>query len=274
MRYETFLGASAIAMAVAAGPTQVLAQTQPFDVAGQPLNFGTGTGSGTGVGATRTYTNIITIDGQQIDAIVTVTALNGVTRDDFDSTANPYAQSNFLQPSLTVNSVGGYAEMRIDFYAGGQPVTLGSFYVNTYDLDGAQASAAGRQFTDLGGFASYTQSNTTQIVRQSSPIGTRFVTTVGGNITAAPGTSQFNDIRARVFYTSADSLTVRLGDAGATGIAYYALDFSIGFAFNNAATDAQAPTVAAGQSFDYAENRAANDLVATVSSSDNIGVTS
>jgi hypothetical protein len=261
-------------MAIALAPTQAEAQAQVFDVAGQPLNFGTGVGSGNGVGATRSYQNIITIDGQQIDAVVTVTALNGVTLDAFDSTTNPYSQANFLQPSLTINSVGGYAELRIDFYSGGQPVTLGNFYVNTYDLDGSQASTSGRQFTDLGGFASYTLSNTTRITREASPLGTRFVTTLGGNVTDPPGGAQFNDIRARVFYTSANSLTVRLGDAGATGIAYYALDFSIGYAFGNAATDTQAPTVTPNQSFDYAENRIVNDLVATVSASDNIGVTS
>jgi len=101
------------------------------------------------VGSYRDYGNVITLDGTQIDARVTIVALNGATVSSFDSTSQPYTESNFFQPNLNITSVGGSATFRVDFFVGSQPVTLQNFYVNTYDLDGAHASASGRQFTEL-----------------------------------------------------------------------------------------------------------------------------
>lgn len=242
-----FLSSCAMAVATLCA-TGAQAQATDFDVGGQPLLFaGSGSGTGTTVGSTRTYTNVITLNGERIDARVTLTGLSGATLQDFDSTANPYAEGNFFQPSVNINSVGGRATFKIEFLAGGQPVTLRNFYVNTYDLDGSGGSPAGRQFTEFAGFASYQLSSTTSVQMQAAGGGTRFITNVGGNITAAPGTAQFNDIRARVFYTSASSIDVAVGDNGATGLAYFGLDFSIGYAFANAASDTTPPSINGGQ---------------------------
>lgn len=248
-------------------------QRQEFDVAGRPLLFnGGGTGTGTTVGSYRDYANVITINGTQIDARVTLTALSGATVQTFDSTTNPYAETNHLQPNLNISAAGGHATFRVDFFANGQPVTLRNFYVNTYDLDGSGGSASARQYTDFTGFASYTLSTASKVAMQSIPGGTRFVTTVGGNLTYTPGTDDFNTIRARVFYLNASSLTVSVGDTSGTGVAYFGLDFSIGYAFNNMAGDTVAPVVTAGQSFAYQENRGAGSVVATVAATDQYGV--
>ena len=64
-----------------------------------------------------------------------------------------------------------------------------------------------------------------------------------------------------------------MGDAGATGAAYFGLDFSVGYAFNNIVDDTTPPVVTASQSFSYVENQAANAQVATVGATDAIGVT-
>lgn len=145
------------------------AWAQSFDVAGQPLEFnGSGTGSGVAVGSQRSYTGVITIDGQRIDATVTLVELNKATLDNFDSTANPYAETKFFQPNVNFSGAGGYGVFRFDFFADGKPVTLQNFYVNTYDLDGAGSSSSGRQFTDFGGFASYALSTGTKVT--ASPI--------------------------------------------------------------------------------------------------------
>lgn len=252
------------------------ARADNFDVASMPLMFaGSGTGSGNTVGSYRDYTNIITVGGKRIDARITLVSLSNATVSSFDSTSNPYAESNFFQPNLNITTAGGSATFRIDFFdEDGLPATLQNFYANTYDLDGAGGSAAGRQFTDFSGFASYALSSGTNIVTQNLGGRTRFQTTVGENLVYAAGDNDFNTIRARVFYTAASSITVIVGDAGATGAAYYGLDFSLGYAFNNVAVDTTPPVLGAGQSFSYVENQAANAAVASVVATDAIGVTS
>ncbi len=250
------------------------AKADTFDVAGMPLTFSSGSGSGNTVNSYRDYINVITIGGKRIDARVTLTALSGATVADFDSTTNPYAAGASFQPNLNISSAGGYATFRVDFIdENGQPATLQNFYANTYDLDGAGGSASGRQFTDFGGFASYALSSGTKVVTQDLGGRTRFLTTVGGNLTYATGTDDFNTIRARVYYTAASSVTISLGDTGATGAAYYGIDFSLGYAFNNVVADTTAPVVTPAQTFAYVENQTANATVASVVATDAIGVT-
>ena len=176
------------------------------------------------VGSYRDYGNVITLDGTQIDARVTIVALNGATVSSFDSTSQPYTESNFFQPNLNITSVGGSATFRVDFFVGSQPVTLQNFYVNTYDLDGAHASASGRQFTEL-----HRLCQLCVVVRNEGNYqgGSRFITTAGGNLNYAVGTNDFNTIRTRVYYTSASSVTVTSGDAGAIGAAYFGLDLPL-----------------------------------------------
>ncbi|WP_194095141.1 putative Ig domain-containing protein [Marivivens aquimaris] len=222
---------------------------QTLDVNGAALSFaGTGTGTGTSLNSTRTYSNVITIGTEQVDATVTLTALSNATVSTFDSTANPYSETHFFQPNISVSSPGGYATFKFEFFdAGGVPVTLQNVYINTYDLDGAGASSSGRQYTDFTNIDAYALSSTSDVTTTVPSAGvTRFVTTVGGNITAATGSDEFNDIRARVFYDEFSSISISVGDTSATGVAYYGLDFSIGYPFGNVGTSVAAnvaPTV-------------------------------
>jgi hypothetical protein len=219
-----------------------------FDVSGGLLSFDNGvlkTGSAGSVGATYLYSNVVTIGGRQIDAVVKLEELTNATNFIMDSSSNPYSTSNaqsYLQPNITVSSAGGFARISISFIDGGTysntthsgtAVTLKNVYINTYDLDGSGANAAGRQFTDFSGIGGFTLNSTPKIAVQDLGGGlTRFVTTIGGNETDLPGTADGDDIRARVFYNSLSSITVKVGDVGATGLAYFALDFSQGPTFN------------------------------------------
>lgn len=122
------MSASALVLAMAIAGH---AQADSFDVAGLPLIFsGSGTGSGTGVNSYRDYTNVITIGGTQIDARVTLVALNNATLSSFDSITNPYSEGAFFQPNLNITTAGGNAIFRVDFTDDkGNPVTLQNFYV-------------------------------------------------------------------------------------------------------------------------------------------------
>ncbi|WP_370216380.1 cadherin repeat domain-containing protein, partial [Neptunomonas phycophila] len=216
-----------------------------FDVEGNPLVFNTSTllsGNGTDQGSSYLYTNLITIDGQSIDAIVTLSTLSNATVDAFDSTVNPYADTASFQPNLTINSAGGYADFTFRFILGGSYnagsnptgtlVTLRNVLANSYDLDGTQADANGRQYTEFENIGGYTLSTSTQLVRSEPSSGvTRFVTTVGGNIGDAPGTTAGDNIRVLVSFDELSETTIQMGDTSVTGIAYYGIDFSEGPAF-------------------------------------------
>ncbi len=227
-----------------------------FDVNSAKLSFDTSTDivAGTNVGASKLYSNVITVGGQQIDAIITLTGLQNATLSvfDYEGTSNqPYSTAQggdaYFQPNVGISTAGGYATFSIKFILGnsynagsnptGTAVTLRNVLANTYDLDGASASTSGRQFTDFSGIGGYTLSTTTQIVTSDQGSGvTRFVTTIGGNIQDLPGTEAGDNIRARVSFDEVSTATIKVGDMGATGTAYYGIDFSQGTTFTNART--------------------------------------
>jgi VCBS repeat-containing protein len=219
-----------------------------YDVEFKPLGFGSGSrvsGTAGAVGETHLYSNVFTsASGQRIDAVVSLTALTGASLSAFDSTTNPYATSASFQPNLTLSSVGGFAIFNFSFILSGtyqsssnpgSAVDLRNVIVNSYDLDGSGSSASGRQFTDFSGIGGYTLSTSSQIVVSEPSAGvTRFQTTIGGNITSAPGTTAGDNIRVRVTFDQLSTISVKVGDAGATGLAYFGIDFSEGATFTNA----------------------------------------
>lgn len=215
-----------------------------LDVQGQALSFGAGTALGVG-GQSQLYSNVITIGGQAVDAVVTLGGVSNATLTALDSTTNPFATpaaGSYLQPNLQINAVGGSATFTISFIAGGsygqsatptgEAITLRNVLVNAYDLDGSGGSQAGRQFVQFSDVGGYTLAGTTSITPSYlAGVGTSFVTTVGGNVTAAAGTTAADAIRVRAAFDDVSTMTVAFGDRGATGVSYFALDFGPGPAF-------------------------------------------
>jgi hypothetical protein len=223
---------------IARGWTAIL-PTPAFAVNGDPLVFNTFTqlSGTTGVGAKRLYSNVITISGQSIDAIIEITEISsGTSVSSFDSTSSPYSNADYFQPNLTVGSSGGYAVFRISFILGGSgnpgtDVQLNDVLVNSYDIDGTQNG--GPQYTDFTNIASYTLSSTSEIRYSVSSGVARFLTTNTSNVTAAPGTVAGDNVRVRVALASVTQMDVKVGANTAGGLAYYGLDFSQGPLFTN-----------------------------------------
>ena len=223
------------------------AMATSFDAQGRSFDFSRPTDTSSGGIVRRSYSNVITIGGQQIDAVVTLTALSsGTTLTDFDSTSNPYNTAEgatYLQPNLSIGTGGGYARFSVDFYANGSITNLRNIFVNTYDLDASGGSATGRQYTDFSGIASYTISSSALITLQTPSAGvTRFIANAGLNNSAAPGTTDGDKVRARVFYSEISGFSFEVGDAASGGTAYYGIDFSSGPTFQGA-VDTTAPSI-------------------------------
>ena len=167
--------------------------TLSFDISGGSLNFSSSTrisgSSNTSVGAAFLYSNVITIGGQQIDAIVTFASITNGSLSTFDSTSNPYSgttAATYLQPNFNWSSGGGSASFSIRFIEGssysastnplGTAVTLRNVLINSYDLDGTGSS--GKQYTEFSAIGGYELSSTTALSYSTPSAGvSRFIPT-------------------------------------------------------------------------------------------------
>ena len=156
------------------------------DTAGQLLNFsnpvlivGTGTSNGAGTasaGASYYYTNVITVDGVQVDAIVNIDQIVNATLNMFDDPhPNPVASDStrsvtngttvsyitsfgavvpegaIFAPQITsINRTqNSYVQFTIKFQdTKGNPVVLKNVYNNTLDVESVE-------YNEFGGFQSY-----------------------------------------------------------------------------------------------------------------------
>jgi hypothetical protein len=203
-------------------------------------------GTGTAVNNVVLYQNVITVGGQQIDAIVRTLEVNNVsTFSAFDQTGTGTGYTNNVQrwfsPQFTFGSGGGSAVFKFEFILGGSfnnstntgtIVTLQNVRVNTYDIDG-NGSAGTNQYTEFGGFTSSELGNPTNLaMTYNSTLGlTKFRSNSSTN------TSDATDVknRVRVTYDNISEFTTKVGGDG-SGLAYYFLDFSSGATFTTAVT--------------------------------------
>lgn len=232
---------------------------QTFNVAYNDINFGGAgvtitnkVGTGTAVNNVVLYQNVITVGGQQIDAIVRTLQVNNVTTfSAFDQTGTGTGYTNNVQrwfsPQFTFGSGGGSAVFKFEFILGGSfnnstntgtIVTLQNVRVNTYDIDG-NGSAGTNQYSEFGGFTSSELGNPTNLaMTYNSTLGlTKFRSNSSTN------TSDATDVknRVRVTYDNISEFTTKVGGDG-SGLAYYFLDFSSGATFTTAVTYS-APTL-------------------------------
>jgi hypothetical protein len=229
---------------------QVGLNAQTYNVAYNTINFGgTGVtitpkvGTGTSLNNIVLYQNVITIGGQQIDAIVRTQELSNATISIYDYTATSSTASNnspsFFSPQFNFGSGGGYAVFKIQFILGGSYsnatntgtiVNLQNVRLNTYDLDGNGGSGT-NQFADFGGFSMSELANPTNLaMTYNSSLGlTKFRTAISSN------TTDVTDVRnrIRVTYNYISEFTTKVGAEG-SGAAYFFLDFSTGPTFTTA----------------------------------------
>ena len=246
-----------------------LAVETVYDANWQQLVFQNATALTTGMTGTHdndvmVFSNVITINGQKIDALVT-TKLNNATIDNYDAisaTQAVSAVSEYFQPNLKSTAAGGNATFTITFYLNGNHTaanlgtvaTLQNVVVNSYDID--SSSGADRQFQSFQGFSKYELSQATTL---------NTVVQANGSVTFVAKTNTKNDetyadgYRVRVYYDSMSTFTVNAGVNGAAATAYFAFDFSMGPDWAGAITtkDTPAPSLSYGATT-FAES-AAND---------------
>lgn len=223
---------------------------QTYNVAYNTINFGgvgvtitNKVGTGTALNNIVLYQNVITIGGQQIDAIVRTQELSNATISTYDFTGTSSSASNnlpsFFSPQFSFGTGGGYAVFKVQFILGGSYnnttntgtlITLQNVLLNTYDLDG-NGTAGTNQYAEFGGFSmSELASPTNLSTTYNSTLGlSKFRTSISAN------TIDVTDVknRVRVTYNYISEFTTKVGAEG-SGAAYYFLDFSVGSTFTTA----------------------------------------
>ena len=223
---------------------------QSYNVSYNAINFGgTGVtitnkvGTGTAVNNIVLYQNVITIGGQQIDAIVRTQEISNVTFTTYDQAGTGTGYTNnlatYFSPQFTIGSGGGYAVFKIQFILGGSYnnttntgtlVTLQNVRLNTYDIDG-NGTAGTNQYNEFGGFASSELGSPTNLtMTYNATLGlTKFRSNLSTNTTDATDVKN----RVRVTYGFMSEFTTKVGAEG-SGAAYFFLDFSAGATFTTA----------------------------------------
>jgi hypothetical protein len=223
---------------------------QTFNVAYNAINFGgTGVtitnkvGTGTALNNIVLYQNVITIGGQQIDAIVRTQELSNVTFSTYDQAGTGTGYTNnlarYFSPQFTIGAGGGYAVFKVQFILGGSYnnttntgtlITLQNVRLNTYDIDG-NGTAGTNQYNEFGGFSSSELGSPTNLaMTYNATLGlTKFRSSLATNTTDATDVKN----RVRVSYDYMSEFTTKVGAEG-SGLAYFFLDFSAGATFTTA----------------------------------------
>lgn len=218
----------------------------------QVVNGAPGTGGQT-AGDIVLFSNVVTLDGQAIDAIVTTVDNTRITIPGFDTasgnigpiTLDPHwfellaSVTNPLPAGLTGSSTIKFDFIKHGTYNAGTGVNvlLQNVIVNSYDLDNSQ-------FQEFGGFASYTVAGTpnpTLLTQENlSSNFSRFNAPVATD-SSAFGSAAFDRFRVSALYDEINSFQIKTGSKIA-GDAYFFLDFSGGPTWNSPVSY-QIPTV-------------------------------
>jgi len=207
------------------------------------------------------YSNVATINGVVVDAVLTTVEKTNITIDNYDegsavgSTPPGSTQTvdDIFLPDVTASGSGttdSILGIKFQFFEGGTftglntgvPVTLKNVFLNSYDIDGTQTN--NRQFTDFKGFQTYKTfyqdaSKGLELVNKSNGL-VRF-RALNGNASASGNSGSYSWSRVQVTYDQLTELTVRVGVEGGGG-AYFGLDFSASTTWTTDGNNAVTPT--------------------------------
>lgn len=216
---------------------------------------------GTTPGSRTLYTNVVTVEGQPIDCIITTVSITngsftlptdpcpGTIPFDYKEVQNCPPPMNkvtlknnedrFFTPTFLFNSGGGNCRFKFEFILGGsyndaldkgKPVILKHVMVNSYDIDGnanpATPDPTNNQFNEFSGFNAAARATPgTKISYSYNPTTgmTRFLSNANCNV------SDIKDpeTRIRVEYDYLQELEVVVGMTG-PGRAFFMFDFGEG----------------------------------------------
>ncbi|MBD2846367.1 hypothetical protein IDH44_14275 [Paenibacillus sp. IB182496] len=209
-----------------------------------PMSFANYTrisGSDRLVGATYRYTNVITKNGIQVDAIVTIEEMNSATLGAFDQSDPNATLHKRLNPQLSTSGEGTvrlkFAFINADTWdegtLAGEPVFLKNFYLTAIDLDGSGGTS---EFVEASGFASYTTDSATQLTIVPPGSGETHERTRFRGISGNLDGRDFENTAAVIMYYeyNVSSMEVVIGNTGTLSGRLFSINFGApGGTFSN-----------------------------------------
>lgn len=226
------LAAALMSISTHAGAALVDANFTELSFSGTPVRQ---SGTDKQAGAIYKYTNVITVDGTQVNALVSIDEIhNGASIVVFDRVYSD-ERDRYFAPEI---SGGGSSEpnARIDFVirfvdTNDNAISVSNFRVNSVDIDGPE-------FVEYGGFVSYVLSSSTDLQ-----------TTAGaGNRIRFTGTSGYDGLmindrgRVQTQFDDVQSIQITMGTVRSSSNRQFGSIFK-GIAFDGASNEISAPTV-------------------------------
>ncbi len=218
------------------------ANAQVLDVNQQELDFSADPtlilGIDKAAGSKYRYTNVITIAGTQVNAILTIEAIHeAASVNNLDANNYNDGRDKYYAPFI---AGGGSSNSRVDFTiafvdTNDDPLTIANFSVNSIDIDGPE-------FVEYGGFDSYVLSQATDLI-----------TTAGqGNRIRFSGTGNYSGLiindkgRVETKFGEVQSIQITMGTKNSTAERQFGSVFKT-LPFDASTSEVKAPTVAALQ---------------------------
>lgn len=187
------------------------------------------TGTGTAQGDVVLYKNVGTYGGVTVDAVITTVSLSG-TISNYDNPGSATAVAGSANYWM-INTVGGDARFRFEFYKGGSytgagsgiPVVLQNVKVTSIDIDTSGTGA--NQYSDFTGFQKYSMMSPTNlaVIAQPTVVGEpnriRFIANLAGSRSSAP------QDQVLVKYDAVQKMEIAFGNIKAGSTNYFGLIF-------------------------------------------------
>lgn len=162
-KIRRFVGVAVGAGLIVGSPHMALAV--PVDVSGSTINFieSIDIGEDALVNTTHTYVDVLDPSLPDVDAKVTISALNNSAVFFMDEYTDTVERNGELQLSTDILTAGGYVEVTIEFFVSGTstPVTLSGIKINVKDVDN-------NQWVEFSNIASYLLATGSNLVVQTN----------------------------------------------------------------------------------------------------------
>lgn len=219
---------------------QLSAQSFILDLEYNPMTFTNanrtvindpGSNGGLSQGSVHRYDNVVTKDGIEVYAHLTLLEVNNATIINFDDD-NQTGDSERFQPRIGSNNGGGYILYQLEFFDTDtdKDVFLYDYYVTGVDTDG---NGSNREYAEYSGYESYLVNDPTQLTisTNQSTGRTRFL----GRSSSLSGVTFDNTCSYIVNYSNPNNkMTFLLGQTEQNNVRYYSVRFGVaGGTFTN-----------------------------------------
>lgn len=206
-----------------------------FKESARTVIYDPGNNGGESEGAVHKYSNVVTVSGVTVYALLTIVDIDNAFIDIFDDDSQT-GEINRFQPRIGSNSGGGFIVYQLEFFdaADNESVFLYDYFMTGIDIDGSGSS--NREYVEVGGYASYQVNSNCGLTISTNPVSgrTKFL-----GISSSLNGVTFDNTASFIanFSTPNNIITFALGQTAQNSTRYYSVQFGApGGVFSNPVT--------------------------------------